>query len=258
MQRVPSASGGRIWTPASLRRAAAEDRARSGSLGGSVITHPDVRRGVKDTIPVLVPVVPFALVLGLAISESPLHNVVGWLGSSFIFGGAAQLTVVTLTTEGAGLLAVIAAGLVVQARHVMYSAALAPVFGPQPRWFRWLGPYFLVDQMFALTSLRTQEPPDSFRSYFLGAGLAFWGVWQVSVALGLVVGPVVPPEWSLGFAVPLLFVGLLIAAVRTGPAVAAAVAAGGVTWLTLGLPNRLGIILGALAGVVAGLVAGRR
>lgn len=230
----------------------------SGSLGGSVITHPDVRRGVKDTIPVLVPVVPFALVLGLAISESPLHNLVGWLGSSFIFGGAAQLTVVTLTTEGAGLLAVIAAGLVVQARHVMYSAALAPVFGPQPRWFRWLGPYFLVDQMFALTSLRVEEPPDSFRSYFLGAGLAFWSVWQVSVALGLVVGPVVPQEWSLGFAVPLLFVGLLIAAVHTRPALTAAVAAGGVTWLTLGLPNRLGIILGALAGVVAGLVAGRR
>ncbi|MFP3915595.1 MAG: AzlC family ABC transporter permease [Actinomycetota bacterium] len=213
---------------------------------------------MRDTIPILIPVVPFALVLGLAIAESPLPNLVGWLGSSLIFGGAAQLTVVTLTTEGAALLAVIAAGLVVQTRHLMYSAAFAPVFGPQPRWFRWVGPYFLIDQQFALTSLRVNDPPESFRRYYLGVGLAFWGVWQVSVALGLVVGPVVPSDWSLGFAVPLLFVGLLIAALNSRPAMAAAAAAGGVTFLALGIPNRLGIILGALAGVGAGLVAGRR
>lgn len=226
---------------------------------GFVTAHSsELGRGVKDAIPVVVPVLPFALVLGLAISESPLPNLVGWLGASFIFGGAAQLTVVTLTTEGAGVLAVIAAGLVVQARHLMYSAALAPRFGSQPRWFRWLGPYFLVDQAFALASLRIDDPPESFRRYYLGAGLTFWTVWQVSVALGLVVGPVVPVEWSLGFAVPLLFVGLLFVAVGSRPALAAAVAAGGVTWLTLGIPNRLGIVLGALAGVGAGLAAGRR
>src|SRR5690606_34546422 len=131
----------------------------------SVSVHPDVRRGIRDVIPVLVPVVPFALVLGLAIAESPLPNLVGWLGSSLIFGGSAQLTVVTLSTEGAGLAAVVAAGLVVQPRHFMYSAAFAAVFAGQPSWFRWLGPYFLIDQQFALTSLRVDDPPDSFRRY---------------------------------------------------------------------------------------------
>lgn len=223
-----------------------------------MIAHPDTRRGIRDTIPVLVPVVPFALVLGLAIAESSLSNLVGWLGSSVIFGGSAQLTVVTLTAEGAGLLAVIGAGLVVQTRHLMYSAAFAPVFGDQPRWFRWLGPYFLIDQQFALTSLRTGDPPESFRRYYLAVGVTFWTVWQASVALGLVLGPVVPESLSLGFAVPLLFVGLLIAAVDDRPKVVAAVTAGLVTWLTLSIPNRLGIILGALAGVLAGVAAGRR
>ncbi|HEX2153915.1 MAG TPA: AzlC family ABC transporter permease [Acidimicrobiia bacterium] len=223
-----------------------------------MLSNPDVRRGLEDTFPVLVPVVPFALVLGLAIAESPLSNLVGWLGSSLIFGGAAQLTVVTLSGEGAALLAVIAAGLIVQARHLMYSAAFAPVFGKQPRWFRWLGPYFLIDQQFALTSFRMGDPPDSFRTYYLTVGLTFWVTWQATVALGLVVGPVLPESWSLGFAVPLMFVGLLVLAVNSSPSAAAAVAAGAVTWMTLGVPNRLGIVLGAIAGVVAGLVAGRR
>ncbi|HJR92126.1 MAG TPA: AzlC family ABC transporter permease [Acidimicrobiia bacterium] len=222
-----------------------------------MLTDVDLRRGVKDTLPILVPVVPFALVLGLSIAESAMPNWVGWLGASAIFGGAAQLTVVTLTAEGAALLAVVAAGLVVQARHLMYSAALAPVFGQQPRWFRWLGPYFLIDQLFALTSFRVDDSPVSFRRYYLGSAVTFWLVWQVTVAAGLFVGPVVPESWSLGFAVPLLFVGLMIGALDSRPAVAAAVASTVVTWLTLGLPNRAGIMLGAAAGVVAGLVANR-
>ena len=222
-----------------------------------MLTDADVRRGMRETLPLLVPVVPFALVLGLAIAESSLPNFVGWLGSSLIFGGAAQLTVITLTAEGAALLAVIAAGLVVQARHLMYSAALAPVFATQPRWFRWLGPYFLIDQEFALSSFRVDDPPASFRRYYLGSALTFWVVWQVTVALGLVVGPVVPEAWSLGFAVPLLFVGLLLGAIDGPPAVAASLASAAVTWLTLGLPNRAGIMLGAGTGVVAGLMANR-
>jgi len=220
--------------------------------------HPDVRRAIKDTVPVLIPVIPFALVLGLAISESSLSNLVGWMGASVIFGGSAQLTVVSLTAEGAGLVAVIAAGLVVQARHLMYSAALAPVMAKQPTWFRWLGPYFLIDQMFAMASFRLDDSPDAFRRYYMACALAFWSVWQVTVALGLVLGPIVPEQWSLGFAVPLLFVGLLVAGLDSAPSVTAAVVAGFVTWLTLGLPNRLGIIVGALAGVAAGIVAARR
>lgn len=202
--------------------------------------------------------IPFALVLGLAISESSLSNLVGWMGASVIFGGSAQLTVVSLTAEGAGLVAVIAAGLVVQARHLMYSAALAPVMAKQPTWFRWLGPYFLIDQMFAMASFRLDDSPDAFRRYYMACALAFWSVWQVTVALGLVLGPIVPEQWSLGFAVPLLFVGLLVAGLDSAPSVTAAVVAGFVTWLTLGLPNRLGIIVGALAGVAAGIVAARR
>ncbi len=210
-----------------------------------------------DALPLLTPVIPFAMVLGLAISESSISDLVGWSGSSLIFGGAAQLTVVTLSGAGVGLLAVIAAGWVVQARHLMYSAALAPAFGLQPRWFRYLGPYFLVDQVFALVVMRTDSDPDVFRRYYLSAALTFWSVWQVSVALGLVVGPVVPESWALGFAVPLLFLGLLIGAVDGPPAAAAAVVAAGVTLATMGIPNRGGLLVGALSGVVAGYMTQR-
>src|SRR5690606_27046825 len=62
----------------------------------------------------------------------------------------------------------------------------------QPTWFRWLGPYFLIDQMFAMASFRLDDSPDAFRPYYMACALAFWSLWQVTVALGLVPGRIVP------------------------------------------------------------------
>lgn len=216
-----------------------------------------VRRGVKDALPLFVPAFPFALVIGLAITEAGINVFAGWSGSWLIFGGSAQLTLVTLLGTGTAVLAAITAGLVVNARHLMYSAAMAPTFQNQPTWFRWLGPYFLIDQLFALASVEADEEPAVFRSYYLGAGLTFWTLWQIATALGIVIGPVVPAEWNLGFAVPLLFVGLLVLGIDGPTKVVAALVGAGTTFLLSGLPNRSGLLIGGLAGVLGGMVAER-
>jgi predicted branched-subunit amino acid permease len=134
----------------------------------------------------------------------------------------------------------------------MYSAAHAPTFQKQPVWFRWLGPYLLIDQMFALTIIEADREPDAFRTYYLAAGATFWTLWQITTALGLALGPVVPAEWNLAFAVPLLFVGLIVLGIDKWPKAAAALVGGGVTFLVAGLPNRTGLLVGALVGIVVG------
>ena len=45
---------------------------------------------------------------------------------------------------------------------------------------------------------------------FLGAATLFWSLWQLWTVVGIFVGDVVPDDWSLDFAVPLLFGGLMI------------------------------------------------
>lgn len=217
-----------------------------------------VRRGISDALPLFVPAIPFALVIGLAISESGINVLAGWSGSWLIFGGAAQLTLISLLGSGAGTLAAIVAALVVNARHLMYSAAMAPTFQHQPTWFRWLGPYTLIDQNFALATIESRRSdPLTFRSYYLGAGFTFWTMWQITTALGIALGPVVPEEWDLEFAVPLLFIGLIVLGIdKTSKTVAALVGAG-VTFLFAGFPNRSGLLIGAVIGVVAGTLAER-
>ena len=215
------------------------------------------RRGVIDALPLFVPVIPFGLVIGLAITNTGMNPFVGWSGTWLIFGGAAQLTLITLLGGGVAVAAAVGTALVVNARHLMYSAALAPTFQRQPRWFRWFGPYLLIDQLFALTTVRLEEEPDSFRAYYLAAGATFWILWSVVVALGLLLGPVVPEGWNLEFAIPILFIGLLVVGIEHWPELVAALAGAGVTYLAAGLPNRTGLLVGAFIGMVAGFVAER-
>lgn len=211
-----------------------------------------LRRGVGDALPLFLTVIPFAFVIGLAVVETGMAPLVGWSTSPIIFGGAAQLTVITFLGAGTAVVAVITAALVIQARHLMYSAALAPAFQKQPRWFRWIAPYALIDQVFALVIFRTDDEPADFRSYYLGTMMVYITGWCSMTALGLVVGPLIPESWNFGLAIPLMFVALVVMGINRWPKAVAAVTAGGVTYLLGGLPNRYGLLIGALAGVGAG------
>ena len=46
--------------------------------------------------------------------------------------------------------------------------------------------------------------------HLLGAGFTCWTVWQISTALGIVLGSVVPEELGLSFTISLTFLALLI------------------------------------------------
>jgi 4-azaleucine resistance transporter AzlC len=212
------------------------------------------RRAIADCVPLFLPAIPFGFVLGLAITEGQMPMFIGWLGSPIIFAGAAQLAVVTLAGT-ASIWAVVTAGLVINTRHLMYSAALAPTFQHQPRWMRWFGPYLLIDQVFALVFLQSDRPPAEFRRYYLSVGLFFCLNWQWTVALGMIVGPVVPDSWRLDIAPAIMFLGLVVVGLQRRPQVLAAAVGGAVALATAGLRDRLGILVGALAGVAVGALA---
>lgn len=207
-------------------------------------------QGLIDAIPLAVPGVPFGFILGLAVVNAPIDGIIGWWGGWFLFAGAAQLTMITLLAEDATAVAAVAAALVVNARHFMYSMAVAEPFQRQPRWFRWLGPYALIDQVFAMVDHRRHEDPTTYRHYYLGVASTMLLPWMLWTALGIWIGAAIPVEWNLAFAVPVLFVGLMVLGIRSKPGIVAASTAFVVTVVLSGLPNRTGMLIGALAGVI--------
>jgi predicted branched-subunit amino acid permease len=224
-------------------------------MSGPPLAATDIRRrALLDAVPLFVPAIPFGFVVGLAATESAMPTPIALLTSPLMFAGASQFALITLAAPGA-LLAAAVTALVINARHLMYSAALSPAFRRQPRWFRWVGPFVLIDQTFALSSFHADADPAVFRRYYLTVGVYFFTCWQVAVALGLVIGPIVPTAWALDFAPAVMFCGIVVLSLRDRPGVLAAVVGAGVSAGAIGLPNRLGLLVGALCGVLVGSIA---
>ena len=209
---------------------------------------------LADAVPLFLPAIPFGFVLGLAITESPIPDGVGLLSSPIIMAGAAQLALVSLVGT-ASVWAAMAAAIVINARHLMYSAAMAPAVKAQPRWFRWLGPMLLIDQVFALAIQHADEDPTFFRRYYGVCAAVFYIGWQLVTVLGFVFGAFIPDAWQLGYAPAVMFTGLVIFGLTDRPGVIAAAVGASVCFLAIGLPNRVGLLIGALCGVAAGYVA---
>ena len=208
------------------------------------------RQGCLDALPLFIPALPFAFVFGVVVAEAGIPQWLGWSSSPIIFGGAIQVTLLTLIGEGASVAAAVSAALIVGARHMLYSVTLAPKFQNQPGWFRWIGSYVLIDQVFVLSQIKPIDEPIAFRRYFLSAGFTFWTLWMTCTALGVVLGPAIPPEWGVEFAAPVLFVSLMMAASDRRDKLAAAGLAMTVTFLSAGLPNRVGILVAVISTVI--------
>jgi len=216
-----------------------------------------IRRGIADSLPLFIPAIPFTLVFGIVVRDVGVAAWLGWSSSPIIFGGAAQITLLTLLGEGASVVAASTAALIVGARHLLYSVTLAPRFQDQPAWFRWVGSYMLIDQVFALTAVDRQEDPKVFRHYYLAAGTTFWCLWMTFTALGIVLGPKIPSHWQLSFAAPALFMGLLAVTIDRWQKAAVAISAMAFTGLLADLPNRSGLLIGALLAIGLGIILER-
>jgi predicted branched-subunit amino acid permease len=217
------------------------------------------RDGVIAVSPILVGVVPFGLVFGVAAADSVIGGGVGYASSIIVFAGAAQLATVDLMNAGAATLVVIATALIINARMLMYSAALAPTFKDFPPLSRLLLPYLLTDQAFAVSIARYADVADPVyrRHFYTGAAAALWVTWQITTIIGVAVGAQVPDSWSLDYAVPLMFLALLVPMLTTRPALVAAVVGGGIATIAHAAPYHTGLMIGALAGVAAGVAAER-
>jgi len=227
-------------------------------------THQTPRqRGIKDgalaVAPMMIGVIPFGLVFGIVAAGSSIGPLLGGASSVIIFAGAAQLAAIELVNAGVAAAVVIATALVINARHLMYSAALAPHFRSFPAPARFALPYLMTDQAFAVSIVKYPDESDPVYQqwFFTGAAATLWIVWQISTISGIVLGAQIPGSWSLDFAIPLVFLVLLVPTVKSRPDLVAAIVGGGIAVAAAGAPYGLGLMIGAISGIVAGVVTQR-
>jgi 4-azaleucine resistance transporter AzlC len=220
-------------------------------------TRVGMRSGLRDMAPITVAIAPFAMVLGVAIGASVVPDLVGAVMAPVLYAGSSNFAAIAVLDAGGTALTAALTAMVVNIRFMMYGAALADRFADQPRWFRWLGPWFIIDQLFALASARDEQDPAWFRGYWLSAAALIGAIFTVMVVVGILLGPVLPTGAGLQFTVPAMFLALLVGQLRDKPALVAAIAGAGVTALALDLPHGLGLMAGAVAGAAAGAISRR-
>jgi branched chain amino acid efflux pump len=172
--------------------------------------------------------------------------------SVFVFAGASQFVAVPMLAGGASALAIIVTTYVINMRHYLMAATLAPSFRPFPR--RWLAlvAHVINDESFAVAVARS-NPPDPW--VFLGSALAVSGAFLAGVAVGTPLGGLVadPGRWGLDFAFPAVFLALLALQLRRAAdwlvALAAAVVAVAVA---LVLPGTWHVVIAGFAVSTAG------
>lgn len=217
--------------------------------------------GIRAELPILVGVIPFGLIYGVLALQSGLPRSIAFAMSSVVFAGSAQVVAAQLFTAGAPGALILLTTAILNLRHLLYSASVAPYLKPlRPMW-KWVLAYFLTDEVYAVAIMRLTQAGLVTKAFvqwfFLGAGLTLWVAWQISTAVGILLGTQVPAQWSLDFALPLTFIALVVPALTDRPTMASALIGGLVAVAADPIPLRLGLMLGTLAGIFVGLTVER-
>lgn len=218
--------------------------------------------GVKATLPLVVGAIPFGIIFGAVAVTSGLSVWAAAAMSAFVFAGSAQFIAAGLVASGAGITIIIVTTFVVNLRHALYSASLAPYMKHLPQ--RWLIPlgFWLTDESYLVVMQHYQRASESpFKHwFFLGSAIFMYVNWQICTWIGIVAGQAIPDpqRWGLDFALVVTFIGMLVPSLRNRSIVTCVLVAGASALLLAGLPNRLGLIAATLLGMLAGVLASRK
>ncbi len=213
--------------------------------------------GVRAELPLILGVFPFGLIYGVVAINAGMPAGAAQAMSAVVFAGSAQFATAQLVSGGAPTLVLISTIFILNLRHALYSASIAPYTKHLSTLWKMGLSYLLTDEAYAVTILNYEEDGNNTHRhwFFLGAGLALWTFWQISTAAGIFLGTVIPTSWSLDFAAALTFIAMTIPLLRDRAAVLAALAAGVVAVVAYPLPYKLGLILAAFTGIVVGMIA---
>ncbi|MEX0750493.1 MAG: AzlC family ABC transporter permease [Dehalococcoidia bacterium] len=215
--------------------------------------------GVRGQVPLLLGVTPFGLAYGAYAVETDLSGALAQSMSWIVFAGASQFVGTQLIAQGVPGVVIVLSAALVNARHMLYSASIAPYVEHLGGGWRWLLAYLLTDEAYAVAMHRYRREDAAPRAhwFFFGTALALWVCWQVSTAAGILVGAAVPAGWQLDFALPLTFLAIVVPLLRDRASLAAATVAGAVALAGYQWPYGTGLFTAAVAGIAAGLIIER-
>lgn len=177
----------------------------------------EIRRAAKLAAPVLVALVPLAMVLGAQARAKGLSLPEVTLMTALNYAGGSEFAAIGLWTSPLPVALIVAMTFLVNSRHLLMGAALAPYISHLPRRIVYPALFFMVDESWAISivdarsrAARGEQPAFSL-PFYATLGILFWVNWFGFATLGALVGPVIGDlgRWGLDMAFPAIFLMLI-------------------------------------------------
>lgn len=212
-------------------------------------------RGASAIMPLFIGDFPFSFIVG-ALSVSAGMSVwqsTAW--SAIVIAGSAQMLALNMLKTGATLGVIIFTTLIINLRHVLYSASISGTVREASFFKKCFMSYALTDEVYA-TTVKEMEGNKKEKYLFYGSAMiTFWAIWVLADFLGALVGASFPhiEKYGLDFAMVAAFIAIVVPQIKSQACTVAAVVAAVSGVLLVVLPYSLGIVVASVLGVLAGL-----
>jgi len=212
--------------------------------------------GMVRAVPIILGYLPIGIAFGVLASTAGLSIYSAVAMSVFVFAGSAQLIAVGLIDTGTEIAAITITVFLVNLRHMLMSAYLAPHLRNLKPWQQALFSYEITDESFALhsTHFRTKGTPPIAELFALNhsAHLA----WVAGTLFGAWIGVRLTFDTAvlgIDYALPAMFIALLVMQIENYRHVAIAIIAAvlGLSFYLAGM-NQLYIILATVITATLG------
>jgi 4-azaleucine resistance transporter AzlC len=214
---------------------------------------------MRFAAPIALGYVPIGFAYGVLAMQLGLSAQNTMLMSLLVFAGSAQLIAVGLLSAGTALISIILTTFVVNLRHLLMAAALSPDVRTWPRRILALFAFQLTDETFAVHCARFSSGDRELKTSLIINFVAQCS-WVMGSGLGVYASGLISDirPWGLDFALPAMFIALLVGQIRTAAHLVVACAAGGASlaFLLLG-HDQMHVILATIAAATLGTMVER-
>ncbi len=168
-------------------------------------------QGIKDVLPLNIPVVLFGVFYAVLCIELGFSSHFAIATSLIIFAGGSQLIFITLFTAGAVPWVIFGSVIMNNSRNILYGAVFSRYIENKNGLWKLILSFFLTDQCFAVSNQYLKKNYNQKFSHYhmLGSGITVWIIWQLSNLVGIWLGNVVSDQLSLNFFVAITFLALI-------------------------------------------------
>lgn len=186
-----------------------------------------ILRGASAIMPLCIGDFPFSFIVG-ALSVSAGMSVwqsTAW--SAIVIAGSAQMLALNMLKTGATLGVIIFTTLIINLRHVLYSASISGTVREASFFKKCFMSYALTDEVYA-TTVKEMEGNKQDKYLFYGSAMiTFWAIWVLADFLGALVGASFPniEKYGLDFAMVAAFIAIVVPQIKSQACTVAAVVA---------------------------------